>query len=459
MDYVSSTLSAFNVNEDTLPLTFTVIIDDSKVVDIILAPIKESCLANHSYKSHKGIFAATKTYYLTVKSLGKHTIYEYNSSFGVLSSSCSDYTTSTACSGCGDASGESYMCKWDTDSGTGTCKLDLDHTCPPEPSPTDRSCPIWQNCNQPIYSNSYEFTESSKKISGYDLCTTTGVYDDISKAPNKNVYPAQLAEAWITSTYDLKSPVDTDGQNILPVAGGLDSCVDAVTMSLGECTGQQAIQNICGNGGYWQVSNWSKNECTESPLKQHCDKCGGVDLLDPCCAAPAAYIHAGEGCIDGKTSGATNLPKCDITRMHGPCWAGPLCVSGQDDSTLVLIPKYNPDPKDPTKVFSNPTKIAGWNNSWWYYSLYPGVTPNSYSDFPSPPHNPPPWPCTKENAVCSKTKSDKSYKYKDWYYKFTGNGNDHVTTQPQTIPMYTIAQNACETAIKTLITKKILKAK
>ena len=330
------------------------------------------------------------------------------------------------------------------------------------PSPINKSCPIWQSCEEPVkYSDKYEFTDQAKENNGFDLCTLTGVYDDIKKDESKHIIPYQLAEAWITSTYKFK------GGGILPVDGGLDSCVDAVTVSLGECTQQTAKPSLCGNGGYWQVSNWSQDECSSFNNtgfgKIPCDQCGDINLLNPCCAASAAYYHAyggdntGGGCRDKVTLGKADMPKCSIDNMHGPCWGGPLCISGNDDP-LHTNPKYNPDPKDPTKVFENPTKIAGWNNSWWYYSLFPGVSPISPFININPPSDPPEWPCTKSSPSCS-TDSGK-YKYKGYYYNYKGWGSSWVSEeQPQSEPSYIIAQNACKKAIDNLVDKKILQEK
>lgn len=331
MDYVSSTLSAFNVNEDTLPLTFTVIIDDSKVVDIILAPIKESCLANHSYKSHKGIFAATKTYYLTVKSLGKHTIYEYNSSFGVLSSSCSDYTTSTACSGCGDASGESYMCKWDTDSGT--CKTGSVPCPTPGPGP------------------------SPSKEYGYNACKnyitkTSGLKKNID---DNKVTALDIATIWILATGDMsgakRNTISGCGLN----SGGCkDLCIAAVTQALGECQafnnpinmntgGCKLYANSRNDGGFWQVSNYNTDKIKDI------DPCNTITALstDPCCSARGAWTHASSNCTTPTFSDGTEIPSCPIyipdsenmwnhlltsgDSVHNPCWNGPFCVRAQDD--------------------------------------------------------------------------------------------------------------------------------
>jgi len=199
----------------------------------------------------------------------------------------------------------------------------------------------------------------------------------------KTVY--MLAQIWTYSTPDLAKVAG------MPVGGGIDSCVGAVAVALGECQQSANVESIdtggCGNaqsvqgtaGGLWQASgpliteDWTmagkptvdgrvyqcdeyaadiQTTCTAEVTS--CDGFGpaGSDARSPVCQARIAFAHVASSGGCAHPSGAETVPLCLRTpyNQHSgrayldlqadydheyaagnaglPCWADALCVTG-----------------------------------------------------------------------------------------------------------------------------------
>ena len=235
--------------------------------------------------------------------------------------------------------------------------------------------------------------------------TTKEDYEILSgKGSLQNYTATDLAKVWTVGTKGLKK------KGAQQKDGGYESCIDAITVSLGECqafaspvgpttggcsmTVSNAINAISGtrSGGVWQVSGpLSYNPITKQRatcpgpvgscpcLTDNClpiinigsqeydcqkhyknekdfwgpvnDKTNFVDT--PVCQARLAYSHAQNGC--GADEGNKSMPPCNDNTMSSDkpgkaCWAGPLCITGQ-----------------PASMSGSSGSANGWTNSYGHY--------------------------------------------------------------------------------------------
>jgi hypothetical protein len=231
--------------------------------------------------------------------------------------------------------------------------------------------------------------------------TTQSDFDLLSgKGSLQNYTATDLAKVWTVSTADLKKK---GGQT---KNGGTESCSDAITVALGECQAfanptsptnggcSMAISGQGTSGGIWQVSgplSWNpktkKISACPFDIQEHPDACGcltegccpkitiGKQEYDcqanyktpqdfwgspgpnnfvntPVCQARLAFIQAQNGC--GADTQNNSVPQCNDNTMSAnkpgnPCWAGPLCITGQPAS-LPGVSSAN-----------------GWTNSYGHY--------------------------------------------------------------------------------------------
>merc|ERR1712060_978302 len=137
----------------------------------------------------------------------------------------------------------------------------------------------------------------------------------------------QIAEVWVAATTGL-----TKGRH----PGGTDSCIPAVTISLGECqhtpySDWMTIDDpVCTSADVWQVTSADNDDRTFA-------NCTSTN--DPCCDARLAYAHA------YWQGGATVVPDnyCNpsvnpwypsnnqpypVSVDQEPCYWGPFTVAG-----------------------------------------------------------------------------------------------------------------------------------
>ena len=221
--------------------------------------------------------------------------------------------------------------------------------------------------------------------------------------------PLELAKVWMAGTYDLKAASGSKQKD-----GGMASCAGAVSVSLGECQkgvhGEFSATGVvmdmngpggCSNvdsigkgehaglsGGMWQVSGplpsgftlpqTLSDKFTSPRLKGlDCAKYkdlkriwgpNGDDVRSPLCQARIAWGHAHHGCATAP--GANDVKYCEDLSVGAyssleehktktalvnaePCWAGALCVTGQDANKGYHWPGASP--------------ANGWTNGVGHY--------------------------------------------------------------------------------------------
>ena len=172
-----------------------------------------------------------------------------------------------------------------------------------------------------------------------------------------------------------------------PINGGIESCIGAVAVALGECQASANITDVdnggCSNklsvammsGGIWQQSGplttdvWNRTgsttvdgteiDCTKHAKAADADTTNGgfgpsdTDLdtgpRSPVCQARLAFAKVGASGGCGLVKGADTIPQCYLSPFHAtgtnylnyandynaeqssngnPCWADALCVTG-----------------------------------------------------------------------------------------------------------------------------------